>query len=146
MWARTFSAYSLRNRVRDTTSRALALLRAERTGSRNLKDRSAVPTLIADGSVDRLDPVVNDHRLASAITKAQLVLYPDAGHAFLFQEESTFVPAVEAFLYGTDPVGSSNAAWVTLIQSWSGRSLPSASRHDWILVNLADALRSLVVT
>lgn len=57
-----------------------------------------VPTLIADGTVDRLDPVANDHRLASLIPKAQLMLYSDASHAFLFQEETTFVPAVEAFL------------------------------------------------
>ena len=57
-----------------------------------------VPTLIADGTVDRLDPVANDHRLVSLIPKTRLMLYPDAGHAFLFQEETTFVPAVEAFL------------------------------------------------
>jgi pimeloyl-ACP methyl ester carboxylesterase len=57
-----------------------------------------VPTLVADGTVDRLDPVTNDDRLASLIPKAQLVLYPDAGHAFLFQEETAFVPMVDAFL------------------------------------------------
>jgi hypothetical protein len=26
------------------------------------------------------------------------LLYPDAGHAFLFQEETAFVPVVDAFL------------------------------------------------
>jgi len=57
-----------------------------------------VPTLIADGTVDRLDPVANDHRLASLISKARLMLFSDAGHAFLFQKETTFVPAVETFL------------------------------------------------
>jgi pimeloyl-ACP methyl ester carboxylesterase len=62
--------------------------------------RIAVPTLIADGTVDRLDPVSNDHVLASLIAKSKLVLYPDAGHAFLFQEEGTFVPVVESFLSG----------------------------------------------
>jgi pimeloyl-ACP methyl ester carboxylesterase len=57
-----------------------------------------VPTLVADGTTDRLDAVANDLRLASLIPKTQLKLYPDAGHAFLFQEETTFVPAIEAFL------------------------------------------------
>jgi len=60
-----------------------------------------VPTLVADGTVDRLDPIENDHRLASLIPGAQLVLYPDAGHAFLFQDEVSFVPVVEAFLRGS---------------------------------------------
>ena len=57
-----------------------------------------VPTLVADGTVDRLDPVANDHRLASLIPKTQLTLYSDAGHSFLFQEETIFVPVVDAFL------------------------------------------------
>jgi len=57
-----------------------------------------VATLVADGSVDRLDPTVNDHALAKLIPGSRLTLYPDAGHAFLFQDEKTFVPAVEAFL------------------------------------------------
>ncbi|MBW4079522.1 MAG: hypothetical protein HIU84_13660 [Acidobacteria bacterium] len=56
------------------------------------------PTLVADGGLDRLDPVVNDHRLASLLLKKQLKLYPDVGHAFLVQNVTTFVPTVEAFL------------------------------------------------
>ncbi len=58
----------------------------------------SAPTLVADGAVDRLDPLPNDRRLAASIPGAQLVLYPDAGHAFLFQREETFVPVVVAFL------------------------------------------------
>jgi len=57
-----------------------------------------VPTLIADGTADQLDPVANSHTLASLIAGAKLVLYPDAGHAFLFQDEAAFVPVVESFL------------------------------------------------
>jgi pimeloyl-ACP methyl ester carboxylesterase len=57
-----------------------------------------VPTLVADGTVDLLDPVANDHLLTLLIPKAQLVLYPDAGHAFLFQEEAALVPTIDAFL------------------------------------------------
>lgn len=51
-----------------------------------------------DGTLDRLDPVLNDVRLASLISTARLTLYPDAGHTFLFQVETAFVPVVEAFL------------------------------------------------
>ena len=58
----------------------------------------AVPTLIADGTADRLDPVANSHTLARLIPGATLELYPDAGHAFLFQDQTVFVPLVESFL------------------------------------------------
>jgi pimeloyl-ACP methyl ester carboxylesterase len=58
----------------------------------------AVPTLIADGTADRLDPLANDHALAGLIHGAKLTLYPDAGHAFLFQDQAAFIPLVESFL------------------------------------------------
>jgi pimeloyl-ACP methyl ester carboxylesterase len=60
----------------------------------------SVPTLIADGTDDRLDPVANDHTLASLIPGARLVLYPDAGHGFLFQEGTPFASLIESFLTG----------------------------------------------
>ena len=56
------------------------------------------PTLVADGTEDALDPVANDHILAATIAGSQLALYPGAGHAFLFQDTATFVPAVETLL------------------------------------------------
>jgi pimeloyl-ACP methyl ester carboxylesterase len=59
----------------------------------------SAPTLIADGAVDRLDPVVNDYALARLISGARLTLYPDAGHAFLFQDEKAFVPVIVSFLH-----------------------------------------------
>jgi pimeloyl-ACP methyl ester carboxylesterase len=58
----------------------------------------AVPTLIADGRADQLDPLGNSHVLAGLISRSKLVLYPDAGHAFLFQDQAAFVPAIESFL------------------------------------------------
>ncbi len=57
-----------------------------------------IPTLVADGTLDRLDPVANDRTLAATIPGAQLILYPGAGHAFLFQDVASFLPAVESFL------------------------------------------------
>jgi pimeloyl-ACP methyl ester carboxylesterase len=58
----------------------------------------AVPTLVADGTLDRLDPVANSQTLAKLIHGAELRLYPDAGHAFLFQDQANFVPTIESFL------------------------------------------------
>ena len=57
-----------------------------------------IPTLVADGTLDQLDPTANDRLLAASVTGARLILYPDAGHAFLFQDASSFIPAVEKFL------------------------------------------------
>jgi pimeloyl-ACP methyl ester carboxylesterase len=58
----------------------------------------SAPTLIADGTVDRLDPVANDYALARLIPGARLKLYPDAGHAFMFQDENAFASLIESFL------------------------------------------------
>lgn len=58
----------------------------------------AVPTLVADGTADRLDPVANSRLLANLIPGAKLQLYPDAGHAFLFQDQTDFVPLIQSFL------------------------------------------------
>ena len=60
----------------------------------------SVPTLIADGTDDQLDPVANDHILARLIPRARLVLYPDAGHGFLFQDGTPFASLVDSFLSG----------------------------------------------
>jgi pimeloyl-ACP methyl ester carboxylesterase len=57
-----------------------------------------LPALVADGTVDQLNPVANDRTLAGEVPGAKLILYPRAGHAFLFQDMSTFLPAVQRFL------------------------------------------------
>jgi len=62
--------------------------------------RIPVPTLISDGTGDELDPVANDHTLARLIPRSRLVLYPDAGHGFLFQEGTRFAALIESFLTG----------------------------------------------
>ncbi|MFF7636466.1 alpha/beta fold hydrolase [Kitasatospora sp. NPDC008050] len=61
--------------------------------------RIHVPTLIADGTLDALDPTANDHLLQDSLRDARLRLFPDAGHAFLFQDATAFVPAIEAFTH-----------------------------------------------
>jgi pimeloyl-ACP methyl ester carboxylesterase len=57
-----------------------------------------VPVLVADGALDALDPAQNASLLATAIKGAKVHLYPDAGHAFLFQDYTEFVSAVNAFV------------------------------------------------
>jgi pimeloyl-ACP methyl ester carboxylesterase len=57
-----------------------------------------VPTLVADGTEDALDPVSNARELAGLVKGAQLALYPSAGHAFWFQDERGFVARLGAFL------------------------------------------------
>lgn len=58
------------------------------------------PTLVADGSQDRLDAVANDRRVASLIPGSQLRIYRGAGHAFLFEDATTVAADVESFLAG----------------------------------------------
>jgi pimeloyl-ACP methyl ester carboxylesterase len=60
--------------------------------------RISAPMLVTDGTIDRLDPQENAHRLAQLINGAAVSLYPDAGHAFLFQEETAVVARIESFL------------------------------------------------
>jgi len=57
-----------------------------------------IPTLVADGTLDQLDPTANTRILATHIKHSTLRLYPDAGHAFLFQDEATFFSAIASFL------------------------------------------------
>jgi pimeloyl-ACP methyl ester carboxylesterase len=61
-------------------------------------DEIRAPTLVADGTEDALDPASNDRMLAQLIHGARLVLYPGAGHGFLFQDSQMFVSAVSSFL------------------------------------------------
>jgi len=42
--------------------------------------------------------LANDRTLARLIPGARLVLYPDAAHAFLFQDATQFAAVVESFL------------------------------------------------
>jgi pimeloyl-ACP methyl ester carboxylesterase len=63
-----------------------------------LIERVAAPTLIADGEDDVLAPPVNSRLLHREIRGSRLVLYPDAGHGFLFQDSRAFTAMVDSFL------------------------------------------------
>ncbi len=56
------------------------------------------PTLVANGDNDLMVPTVNTHLLAQYIPNSTLSIYPDAGHAFLFQYPEQFAAQVNAFL------------------------------------------------
>jgi pimeloyl-ACP methyl ester carboxylesterase len=43
-------------------------------------------------------PTINSYHLAQNIPGAQLIVYPDSGHASLFQYPELFVSHVELFL------------------------------------------------
>jgi pimeloyl-ACP methyl ester carboxylesterase len=60
----------------------------------------SAPTLIADGTDDQIAPPANAHILAHLIPRSKLVLYPDAGHGFLFQDWTRFASLLESFLTG----------------------------------------------
>jgi pimeloyl-ACP methyl ester carboxylesterase len=55
-------------------------------------------TLVADGSEDIAEPTVNSRIIAARIPHARLRLFPDSGHAFMFQYHGTFARVARAFL------------------------------------------------
>jgi pimeloyl-ACP methyl ester carboxylesterase len=57
-----------------------------------------VPTLVADGTRDQFIGAANDRLLASSVPGAKLLLFDDAGHAFMFQDATRFIRAVETFI------------------------------------------------
>jgi pimeloyl-ACP methyl ester carboxylesterase len=60
------------------------------------------PVLIANGDNDRVVPTRNSYLLADRLPTAQLRIYPDAGHGFLFQYPAQFSAQVGAFLSPTN--------------------------------------------
>jgi pimeloyl-ACP methyl ester carboxylesterase len=56
------------------------------------------PTLVANGDNDMMIPTVNSQLLADHLPDAQLRIYPDAAHGFLFQYPRQFAELVTEFL------------------------------------------------
>lgn len=56
------------------------------------------PTLVANGDDDRMVPTSNTKDLAKRIKNSQIEIYPDAGHAGIFQYHEQFVQTALKFL------------------------------------------------
>jgi pimeloyl-ACP methyl ester carboxylesterase len=61
------------------------------------------PTLVVNGRRDNMVPTINSYHLTQHIPTAQLIVYPDSGHASLFQYSELFVSHVELFLDAVVP-------------------------------------------
>ena len=69
----------------------------ERGWYERLSEISA-PTFVANGDRDGLFPAIDSAVLAREIPRSQLAIYPDSGHAFLFQYAERFAADVGRFL------------------------------------------------
>ena len=56
------------------------------------------PVLVVNGDDDVMVPSFNSFELARRLPKAQLSIFPDAGHGGIFQHHATFVQQALAFL------------------------------------------------
>ena len=58
----------------------------------------AQPTLVVNGNRDIMVPTINSFTLSQQIPNAQLIIYPDSGHASLFQYPDLFLAQARLFL------------------------------------------------
>jgi len=56
------------------------------------------PVLVANGVEDVMIPTFQSYALAQALPNARLIIYPDSGHAFMFQHVEAFAAEVNRFL------------------------------------------------
>jgi len=61
------------------------------------------PTLVVNGRRDIMVPTINSYHLTQHIPTAQLIVYPDSGHASRFQYSELLVSQVELFLDAVVP-------------------------------------------
>ncbi|MCX4571862.1 alpha/beta hydrolase [Streptomyces sp. NBC_01571] len=60
------------------------------------------PVLVANGHDDVMVPTINSFSMAQRLPDAELVIYPDSGHGFLFQYAEMFAVRVNEFLDRAD--------------------------------------------
>ena len=57
-----------------------------------------IPVLVANGRHDVMVPTYASYAMAQALPDARLIIYPDAGHGFLFQHAESFARDLRLFL------------------------------------------------
>jgi len=69
------------------------------------------PTLVVNGNNDMMIPTINSFTLSQNIPNAQLIIYPDSGHASQFQYPDLFLSHPGTFLIrpARPPVRSAGA-------------------------------------
>jgi pimeloyl-ACP methyl ester carboxylesterase len=67
-------------------------------GVRDRLGELTIPVLVGNGQHDVMIPAYRSYVLAQEVGNGKLVLYPDAGHAFLFQYAEEFAVEVNCFL------------------------------------------------
>ncbi|MGV9853461.1 alpha/beta fold hydrolase [Streptomyces sp. NPDC003442] len=68
-------------------------------------DKIVQPTLIVNGSDDVMVPTSNAFLLAQRLPNAELIIYPDSGHASFYQYPDTFAQHALQFLNAQDQGG-----------------------------------------
>jgi pimeloyl-ACP methyl ester carboxylesterase len=66
----------------------------------------ACPTLVIQGDGDLMIPTKLSHLMAGLIPDAQIRIYPDSAHGFLFQQPVQVAGDVNEFLAGDDPAAA----------------------------------------
>ena len=66
----------------------------------NLRDLRTItkPTFVITGRQDLITPALNSRRIAALIQGSKLMLVPNAGHSFVFQQPASVTAMINAFL------------------------------------------------
>lgn len=105
--SRTVRSAAARSTSPQSVKAQSAASAAFQRGEDNVRRRLAeltMPVVVANGMQDRMLPAVRSFIIATHAPDAKLVLYPDAGCGFLFQQINGFAGEVDRFLSAdTDP-------------------------------------------
>jgi pimeloyl-ACP methyl ester carboxylesterase len=71
-------------------------------GYDDLLKKVTTSVLVANGKDDIRMPTINSYHLFQVLPKAQLILYPDSGHGFLFQYPKSCAENFDDFLNQKD--------------------------------------------
>jgi pimeloyl-ACP methyl ester carboxylesterase len=82
----------------ETVQAQVAAIQAWGQGEATTLEAVQNPVLVVNGDDDVMVPSFNSFELARRLPRAQLSIFPDAGHGGIFQHHAVFVPQALAFL------------------------------------------------